>query len=243
MNRILFITFLEERNLVPTNLLTGLLALYKKSAQPRSFYSTHLNPLFYGVLITGVGSRKSYVRNISEFLEVQYLNGGLLRKNLDLENLYDVDKEWIGLVITNLLKYRIGLSGEAAIQPEVLGDIFDKTINYISGTGKTDKQKMEGAYYTPEDVVNFIIDKTLNRGIFDKMIYGPRNSGWTNTDLKGYVSNEDILHEMPKNPRHSYQMLRSIDEIRVLDPACGFGHFITTAANVLTRIKASIMLT
>ena len=242
MNRILFITFLEERNLVPTNLLTGLLALYKKSAQPRSFYSTYLNPLFYDVLNTSVESRKSYVRNISEFREIQYLNGGLFRKNLVFENLYDVDNEGIELVITNLLKYRIGLSGEAAIQPEILGYIFEKTINYISGTGKTDKQKMEGAYYTPEDVVNFIIDKTLNIEIFDKMIQGLKNSGWTDTDLKGYVSIEDILHDMPKNPKHSYQMLRSVDEIRVLDPACGSGHFITTAANVLTRVKASIML-
>jgi SAM-dependent methyltransferase len=242
MNRILFITFLEERGLVPTNLLTGLLALCKKSAQPRSFYSTYLNPLFYDVLNTSVESRKSYVRNINEFREIQYLNGGLFRKNLPFEELYDIDNEGVELVITNLLKYKIGLSGEAAIQPEILGYIFEKTINYISGAGKTNKQKMEGAFYTPEDVVNFIIDKTLNNAIFDKMIQGLRNSGWTDTDLKGYASIEDILHNMPKNPKHSYQMLRSIDEIRVLDPACGSGHFITAAANVLARVKASIML-
>ena len=242
MNRILFITFLEERGLVPTNLLTGLLALYKKSAQPRRFYSTYLNPLFYDVLNTSVDSRKSYVRNITEFQGIQYLNGGLFRKNLPFEELYDIENEGVELVINNLLKYKIGLSGEAAIQPEILGYIFEKTINYISGAGKTNKQKMEGAYYTPEDVVNFIIDKTLNNSIFDKMIQGLRNSGWTDTDLKGYGSIEDILHNMPKNPKHSYQMLRSIDEIRVLDPACGSGHFITVAANVLARVKASIML-
>ena len=242
MNRILFITFLEERNLVPTNLLTDLLELYKKSPQPRSFYSMYLSPLFYDVLNTSVRSRKSYVKSIPEFQNIAYLNGGLFRKNLELEELYDIDNEGIELVITNLLKYKIGLSGEANIQPEILGYIFEKTINYISGAGKTNKQKMEGAYYTPEDVVDFIIDKTLTASLFDKMILGLRKSGWSDTDLKGYNSMEDILHNMPKNPKHSYQMLRAIDEIHVLDPACGSGHFVTIAANVIARVKASIML-
>lgn len=242
MNRILFITFLEERGLVPTNLLTGLLALSKKSPQPRTFYSTYLTPLFYDVLNTSVESRKSYVRNITEFQGIQYLNGGLFRKNLPFEELYNIDDEGIELVFDKLLKYRIGLSGEATIQPEILGYIFEKTINYISGTGKTNKQKMEGAYYTPEDVVNFIIDKTLNNSIFDKMVQGLKNVGWSETDLRGYSSIEDILNYMPQNPKHAHQMLRTIDEIRVLDPACGSGHFITVAANVLARVRASIML-
>lgn len=242
MNRILFITFLEERNLVPLNLLTGLLDLYKKNPQPKSFYSMYLSPLFYDILNTSIGSRKPYVKTIPEFQSIAYLNGGLFRRNLTLEDLYDIDNEGIELVITNLLKYKIGLSGEAAIQPEILGYIFEKTINYISGVGKTNKQKMEGAYYTPEDVVDFIIAKTLNNSMFDKMIQGLRNSGWSETDLKGYNSIEDILHHMPKNPKHSYQMLRAIDEIRVLDPACGSGHFVTIAANAIARIKASIIL-
>ncbi|MFG1460977.1 MAG: DNA methyltransferase [Thermoplasmataceae archaeon] len=242
MNRILFITFLEERNLVPRNLLTGLLELYKKSPQPRSFYSMYLSPLFYDVLNTSVKSRKSYVKSIPEFQNIAYLNGGLFRKNLDLEELYDIDNEGIELVMTNLLKYKIGLSSEAAIQPEILGYIFEKTINYISGVGKTNKQKLEGAYYTPEDVVDFIIDKTLNASLYDKMIQGLINSGWSDTDLKGYNSIEDILHDMPKNPKHSFQMLRAIDEIHVLDPACGSGHFVTIAANVISRLKASIQL-
>lgn len=242
MNRILFITFLEERGLVPTNLLTGLLALSKKSHQPRTFYSAYLNPLFYDVLNTSVESRKSHVRNITEFQGIQYLNGGLFRKNLPFEDFYDINDDGIELVFEKLLKYKIGLSGEATIQPEILGYIFEKTINYISGSGKTNKQKMEGAYYTPEDVVSFIIDKTLNNKIFEKMISGLRDAGWTDTDVKGYTSIEDILANMPKNPKHSYQMLRSIDEIRVLDPACGSGHFLTAAANVLARVRASILL-
>ena len=242
MNRILFIEFLEDMGMVPTNLLTDLLETYKRLQLPRSFYSTYLNPLFYDVLNKSIESRKSNVTNISEFEKIPYLNGGLFRKNLPFEELYDIDDEGIELVISNLLKYKIGLSGKAEIQPEILGYIFEKTINYISETGKSNKQKMEGAYYTPEDVVSFIIDKTLNNKIFEKMISGLRDAGWTDTDVKGYTSIEDILANMPKNPKHSYQMLRSIDEIRVLDPACGSGHFLTAAANVLARVRASILL-
>ena len=58
----------------------------------------------------------------------------------------------------------------------------------------------------------------------------------------GYNSIEDILEYMPNNPKHSVAMLNALDSIKVIDPACGSGHFLTTAVNVLTRIEASILL-
>ncbi len=69
-------------------------------------------------------------------------------------------------------KYKFGSNQE--INADMLGYIFEKTINYISGQG-TNKQKEEGAYYTPDDIVGFIIEKTLTPVIFEKMKEGLRN--------------------------------------------------------------------
>jgi len=104
---------------------------------------------------------------------------------------------------------------------------------------------MKGAYYTPDDVVGFIIEETLIPVIFKKMIKGLKNSGWNDADLKGYNSIEDILdpERMPKNPMHIRKMVDSIGTIRVLDPACGSGHFLTAALSQILRVEESLLRT
>ncbi|MEM0134325.1 MAG: DNA methyltransferase [Thermoplasmatales archaeon] len=244
MNRLLFISFLVEKSLAPVNILTGLLKEYKETNKSAlTFYSIYLKPLFYDVFNTSPSHRKAEVKNVKYYSKIPYLNGGLFRYNVPHESEYDITNDSIELVIENLIgKYDIGLSGDAKLQPEILGYIFEKTINYISGTGKSAKQKMEGAYYTPEDVVNFIIDQTLGRKVFDKMIEGLAKAGWTERDMRGYESIEDILQDLPPNPKHTNMLLNALDEIKVIDPACGSGHFLTAAANFLTRIRASILI-
>lgn len=104
---------------------------------------------------------------------------------------------------------------------------------------------MQGAYYTPDDVVEFIIEKTLTPIIFRKMIEGLKKAGWTEVDLRAYQSIDDILDPNApiKNPKYVHQMLDSISSIRVLDPACGSGHFLTAMLSEILRVKVSLLST
>jgi len=243
MNRIIFIKFLEEKGIVPKNLLKDLLEKYKSSGTSGRFYKTYLKPLFYEVFNKGKDSRISAVKTDPFYDQIPYLNGGLFREVVKDEKNYNIENEGVELVIENLLeKYRFGL--ESGINPDILGYIFEKTINFISGTG-TNQQKMKGAYYTPNDVVEFIIEETLIPIIFNKMIEGLKNSGWSDTDLKGYDSIEDILNpeNMPKNPKHIRKMIESIETIKVLDPACGSGHFLTAMLSQILRVKENLLRT
>jgi len=241
MNRLIFLRFLEEKGIVPKNLLKDLLKKYKLSGIPATFYDTYLKPLFYEVLNRGKENRISTVKASPIYSQIPYLNGGLFREVTRRERDYNIGNEGVELVIENLLeKYSFGL--ESGIDPDILGYIFEKTINFISGTG-TNQQKMKGAYYTPDDVVEFIIEETLTPVIFERMIQGLKESGWRTADLKGYSSLDDLLNplNMPKNPMHIRKMVESLETIKVLDPACGSGHFLTAVMSLLLRVKESLL--
>ncbi|MEM3192830.1 MAG: DNA methyltransferase [Candidatus Parvarchaeota archaeon] len=242
MNRLLFIAFLQDRGIVAPNLIENLHMSYKNSQLASSFYSSYIKPLFYEVLNKEKSMRSSSVRENEIYKEIPYLNGGLFRQNIENEDRYDIRNEGFELVLDKLIgRYKIGLSAESDLKPEVLGYIFEKTINYISGQG-TQKQKAEGAYYTPDDVVNFIVDKTLMNEIYESMIKGLKNAGWQDKDLMSYDSVENILKNVPKNPNHIQSMISSLYNIKVLDPACGSGHFLVAATNAITRVIASLYM-
>jgi len=243
MNRLIFIKFLEEKEIVPKDLLKKLLGRYKDSPTPGTFYETYLKPLFYEVFNKSKNNRISSVRTNPLYSQIPYLNGGLFREVIKNEKNYNLKDEGIQLVLENLLEkktYSYGM--EAGINPDILGYIFERTINFISGTG-TNQQKMEGAYYTPDDVVEFIVEKALTPVILGKMIEGLKESDWSEKDLKGYDSIEDILipKNMPRNPAHVHRMIDSLDSMRVLDPACGSGHFLTAMLSLILRVKESLM--
>lgn len=226
MNRVIFIKFLEENEIVSKTLLKDLWGRYRESGSASSFYEAYLKALFYQVFNKGKESRRTNVATNPFYKNIPYLNGGLFREVIPMEGNYSINDEGIELVINTFFKkYKFGSNQQ--INADMLGYIFEKTINYISGQG-TNKQKEEGAYYTPDDIVGFIIEETLTPVIFRKMIDGLRNAGWRDVDLKDFDSIDTLLssENRPKSRIAVRKMIEAIDSIRVLDPACGSGHFL-----------------
>ncbi len=242
MNRLIFVYFLEDQGLVPMNLLTGRYAEYNESHMPDNFYNTYLKPLFYNVFNVSKENRPQSVKDDPIYSQIPYLNGGLFNYLIEDEQNYSVQDDGLDLVFNNLFKgVSIGLSNEANVRPEILGFIFEKTINYVSGKGDN-RQKMLGAYYTPEDVVQFITRKTLDTKILQVMIDVLKGFGWKEKDLNGLDSIEDMLSALPPNRKQVTAMLNRIDGIKIIDPACGSGHFLTVVLNEFARIEASLLL-
>ena len=243
MNRLIFIKFLEENEIVPKNLLKDLWWRYKESSSASSFYEAYLKALFYEVFNKGKESRRANVAINPLYKRIPYLNGGLFREIIPMEANYSISDEGIELVLLSFFKnYQFGskLSSHQQINADILGYIFEKTINYIS---TTNKQKEEGAYYTPDDIVSFIIEKTLTPVIFKKMLEGLRNAGWHDVDLKDFDSIETLLssENRPKSRIAVRKMIGALDTIKVLDPACGSGHFLTAMLARILRVKESLM--
>lgn len=171
MNRMFFIKFLEQKGIVPRDLLQDLFNEYRNSHSMLNFYKMSLQPLFYEVFNKSRHNRPQAIQRIALYDTIPYLNGGLFRQTVKAENDFDIENDGVELILENLLEH-YDFGQDEGIDPSILGYIFEKTINFISGAGETNQQKMKGAYYTPDDLVEYIIEETVVPAIYRKMI-GP----------------------------------------------------------------------
>ncbi len=104
------------------------------------------------------------------------------------------------------------------INASVLGKIFEKINGY-----------KDGAVFTPATVTNFICKKTLEQTVIDKLNSQYGFQCKTIQELKGHTLQVGLR-----------QVSDTINELRILDPAVGSGHFLVSALNRLVAIKAEI---
>lgn len=186
------------------------------------------------------------------FIKTPYLNGGLFRsKNIVHVSEEDLIIEYDWNNIFNLLnKYTWIIEEEIAdpseeyegnLTPEIIGHIYEKfvisietldEINFdeltISSKGDLKKgNKKIGAYYTPENITEYISRKTILSNIYDKI--GIKS----NTNFEKFIneSNSKILNDV----------LQKLDNITICDPACGSGAFLLKAGEILLESKIKIL--
>ncbi len=171
LNRLMFIYFLQRKGFLDGK--RDYLSNRFKAVQERrgknefqSFYRCFLLRLFH----EGLGSRKREP-DFEELLgKIPYLNGGLFEVH-DIESRYldetrrtliDIPDEAFKSMFSFFDEYEWCLDTrpsrtEREINPEVLGYIFEKYVN----------QKQMGAYYTKEDITDYISKNTIIPYIFD----------------------------------------------------------------------------
>ena len=207
----------------------------------------HIDDLFFKVLALPKNQRDEEVNRI--FGDVPYLNSKLfectyLERHLKTSisflkvqpiKLYKdtalidgagrkIKGEWdnISYLIAFLAKYNFGEPRKddtrELINASVLGKIFEKINGY-----------KDGAVFTPSSVTNFICKETLERTIVEKLNAYFECQCQNLQELKHYITNENLR-----------QTSDVINEIHVLDPAVGSGHFLVSALNRLIAIKAEL---
>ena len=166
LNRLMFIYFIQKKGFLngDVNYLANKLK-ESKSKGANQFYRQFLIPLFFKGFAQEEKERPSEVNTLLG--KVPYLNGGLfLPHQLEVvhgENISISDAAFERLfVFFNRynwhLDYRPMRAGNE-INPDVLGYIFEKYIN----------RKEMGAYYTKEDITDYICKNTIIPYLFDKL--------------------------------------------------------------------------
>lgn len=251
MNRLLFIKFLESRDVLEDGFLRERVEHYEQREHlfAGNLYETQIKPLFYKLLNTEVSEREPKYRS-GWFADVPYLNGGLFRENIPNESDYSVIDRILPTVISDLIEgSRLELNG-AGFDPAILGSVFEKTITHIE---QERDQKDTGAYYTPNDVTEIIsqnaIDPKIRNVLVETFIEAvPQDDEQAmviRRQLEGMTLTE-ILEAIEEgrswfaNPDAIEEAIDQLAQLKVLDPACGSGHFLTSAMDEVYRVQLSL---
>ena len=165
LNRLMFIYFIQKKGFLDNNedyLHTKLTESQAKDTN--RYYKEFLCPLFFEGFAKPEEERS---REMKQLLgKIPYLNGGIFQKH-QLETLHGENIEIPDKAFEQLFRFfeqyqwhldERPLRNDNEINPDVLGYIFEKYIN----------QKQMGAYYTKEDITDYISKNTIIPFLFDK---------------------------------------------------------------------------
>ncbi|MYG08034.1 SAM-dependent methyltransferase, partial [Candidatus Poribacteria bacterium] len=165
LNRLMFIYFIQKKNFLDSdqNYLSTKLTESQTNAT-NAYYKEFLCPLFFEGFAKPENERSGEMKRLLG--KIPYLNGGIFQKH-QLETLYGESIDIPDKAFEQLFKFfeqyqwlldDRPLKDDNEINPDVLGYIFEKYIN----------QKQMGAYYTKEDITEYISKNTIIPFLFDK---------------------------------------------------------------------------
>jgi hypothetical protein len=164
LNRLMFIYFIQKKGFLASddNYLSNKL-LQSKGHGKDLFYRKFLCPLFFEGFAKKENDRSAEINKLLG--EIPYLNGGLFLKH-QIEELHGKHIQITDSAFEKLFDFfdqyqwhldERPLKRDNEINPDVLGYIFEKYIN----------QKQMGAYYTKEDITEYISKNTVIPFLFD----------------------------------------------------------------------------
>lgn len=165
LNRLMFIYFIQKKGFLDddANYLRNKLTQNQEQSTDQ-YYKEFLCPLFFDGFAKPENERSIEVKRLLG--KIPYLNGGIFQKH-QLETLHGENIEIPDKAFEQLFKFfeqyqwhldDRPLQKDNEINPDVLGYIFEKYIN----------QKQMGAYYTKEDITDYISKNTIIPCLFDK---------------------------------------------------------------------------
>jgi type I restriction-modification system DNA methylase subunit len=242
IGRVIFTWFLDKKGLL--NETSG----YFESSDfgdDTTYYKERLEPLFFEVLNMPVTDRRV------EDLFTPYLNGGLFESKP--EDLYKSDlltfpKNYFDDLLQFLRGYNFTTDEstsefqQVAIDPEMLGRIFENLLAEVSEDTGAQARKAKGAFYTPREVVDYMCRESL-KGYLKSRIAQDENLERRLYQLIDAPERE--YHDQDHNWRRDLkpykdEIVAALDDLKVIDPACGSGAFPIGMLQLLVKVYSRI---
>ena len=165
---------------------------------------------------------------------------------VDLSTEYDDKKKkdvTVNGIINILQKYKFTIAEntpveeDIALDPELLGRVFENLLASYNPETKTNARKQTGSFYTPRPIVEYMVDESLKAYLKTKIKDAALSKGTLEEKTKAVEELENTLDSKLDNliayndtepeftAEERFQILRYIDECKILDPACGSGAF------------------
>lgn len=235
IGRTIFCWFLKKKSsangltLIPEEVLS-----LKAAKSNNNYYHSVLEPLFFEILNTKHNNRLEKY-SITPFDSIPFLNGGLFEPHYN--DYYKLDNLKNTSIYTNALKIpdgwwiefieilerynftideNISIDVDLSVDPEMLGRIFENLLAEINPETDKSAQKATGSFYTPRDVVDYMVDSALIQHLNAR-------TKITKDRLRLLldIANESTITSEVENEI----IIGVLNDLKVLDPACGSGAF------------------
>lgn len=240
MGRVIFCWFLDHKNV-----LNAEKKYFDAKAYPSStdYYRGRLETLFYRVLNTPVGDREPMVQDDV----TPFLNGGLFEpRATDLfENpKLTFPKNYFDDLFEFLSGYNFTTDEstsqfqQVAIDPEMLGRIFENLLAEMTEETGEQARKAKGAFYTPREIVDYMCRESLREYLKTKIA----EDEFRDQRLEQLIDRPDKeFQDQDHNWRRDWKpykdvIIKALDELTVLDPACGSGAFPIGMLQLLVQV-------
>ena len=233
IDRIVFISVIKDHDLIAQNIIKQV------ENTAKNVFTDEGNELWKQLKNLFNAMDKGLPPRIHKF------NGGLFKINTEIDALTIKD---------NFLKYLLRLSKydfESDLSVNILGHIFEQSITDIENlktellennienlpddieqifnsklTVETNQRKIHGIYYTPEYVTRYIVNEAIGE--------------WLHEQREKIGLND--IQELAEKPKETDIQLKQwqdyqkiLRNVKILDPACGSGAFLTQAFDYLFK--------
>ena len=125
---------------------------------------------------------------------------------------------------------------EVALDPELLGRVFENLLAAINPeTGET-ARKMTGSYYTPRAIVDYMVEEALVATLSQKYQPTDDNTELRNERLRYLFDYAKVCDDASEwfDDKEIDAIVKTISELKILDPAVGSGAFPMGVLHKLT---------
>jgi hypothetical protein len=112
---------------------------------------------------------------------------------------------------------------EIALDPELLGKVFENLLASYNEETKTTARKQTGSFYTPRPIVEYMVDESLKAYLTTALTESGMAEDTAKSGLETLFAYTEEPH--PFTNRQVDKLLEAIHTCKVLDPACGSGAF------------------
>ena len=238
LGRVIFCWFLDKKGVINPD---------RKYFNSHSFtddseyYRKNLENLFFGVLNTPIADRE-YKDDVTPFL-----NGGLFEaRDTDLykNSKLSFPKNYFDDLFHFLSSYNFTTDEstsqfqQVAIDPEMLGRIFENLLAEMTEENGGQARKAKGAFYTPREIVDYMCRESLREYLKTKI---PEDQYRDQRFAQLIDAPDKDFQDQDHNWRRDWKpykdgIIKALDDLKVLDPACGSGAFPIGMLQLLVRV-------
>jgi hypothetical protein len=248
LSRLLFVWFLRKKDFISEQKISY---FDTENLSDTEYYFTKLEKLFFETLNKPFELRDA----LNDDLKTPYLNGGLFHKQKSdtIDSKATFPSSFFARLYRNLDEYNFTTDEstpdfeQVAIDPEMLGRVFENLLASMSEETGEQARKAKGAFYTPREIVQYMCRETLRTYLYtnlDESNYKLEIDRLIDTPDFEWANNEsNKTRDISNKGDFGKKAVQALEKLKTIDPACGSGAFPIGMLQELMRIYGRLTRT